>query len=37
MPGYPVVWCPTPGGHTNTINDSKLTPQGLWKLWSSLP
>jgi hypothetical protein len=37
MPGYPVVWCPTPGGHTNTIGDSKLTPQGLWKLWSSLP
>jgi hypothetical protein len=37
MPGYPVIWCPTPGGHTNTINDSKLTPHGLWKLWSSLP
>ena len=37
MPGYPVVWCPTPGGHTNTVNDTKLSPQGFWKFWSSLP
>jgi hypothetical protein len=37
MPGYPVVWCPTPGGHTNTINDTKLSPQGFWKFWTSLP
>jgi hypothetical protein len=37
MPGYPVVWCPTPGGHTNTINDTHLTTQGFWYLWSMLP
>lgn len=37
MPGYPVVWCPTPGGHTNTISDTKLSPQGFWKFWTSLP
>ncbi|HEY6077579.1 MAG TPA: hypothetical protein VIW29_02175 [Polyangiaceae bacterium] len=36
MPGYPVVWCPTPGGHTNTVMDTKLSPQGFWKFWTSL-
>jgi hypothetical protein len=36
MPGYPVVWCPTPGGHTNGL-DSGLSSKGFWKLWSSLP
>jgi hypothetical protein len=37
MPGYPLVYCPTPGAHTNTEGDSKLTRFGLWKLWSTLP
>jgi poly(3-hydroxybutyrate) depolymerase len=37
MAGYPLVWCPTPGGHTNTENDTHLTRDGLWKLWSTLP
>jgi hypothetical protein len=36
-PGYPVVWCPTPGGHTNTVNDTHLSTQGFWYLWSTLP
>jgi hypothetical protein len=36
-PGYPVIWCPTPGGHTNTVGDTKLSPQGFWKFWTSLP
>ena len=36
MPGYPVVWCPTPGGHSNGL-DTGLTSKGLWKFWSSLP
>ncbi|HVZ75048.1 MAG TPA: hypothetical protein VHJ20_21850 [Polyangia bacterium] len=33
--GYPLVWCPTQGGHTNTENDTHLTRDGLWKLWTS--
>jgi hypothetical protein len=37
MAGYPLVWCPTPGAHTNTENDTHLTRYGLWKLWSTLP
>jgi hypothetical protein len=37
MPGYPVIWCPTPGGHTNTVNDTHLSTQGFWYLWSTLP
>jgi poly(3-hydroxybutyrate) depolymerase len=37
MPGYPLVWCPTMGGHTNTEGDTHLTRDGLWKLWSTLP
>jgi poly(3-hydroxybutyrate) depolymerase len=37
MPGYPLVYCATPGGHTNTLGDSKLTQFGFWKLWSTLP
>ncbi len=37
MPGYPLVWCPTPGAHTNTESDTHLTRDGLWKLWSTLP
>jgi hypothetical protein len=37
MAGYPLVWCPTPGGHTNTEGDTHLTRYGLWKLWSTLP
>ncbi|HSZ81018.1 MAG TPA: hypothetical protein VLA14_01990 [Polyangia bacterium] len=37
MPGYPLVWCATQGGHTNTENDTHLTRDGLWKLWSTLP
>ncbi len=37
MAGYPLVWCPTPGAHTNTENDTHLTRDGLWKLWSTLP
>jgi poly(3-hydroxybutyrate) depolymerase len=37
MTGYPLVWCPTMGGHTNTENDTHLTRDGLWKLWSTLP
>lgn len=36
MTGYPVVWCPTPGGYSNGLA-SKLTSFRLWKLWSSLP
>jgi hypothetical protein len=36
MPGYPVVWCPTPGGHSNGL-DTGLSSKGFWKLWSSLP
>jgi hypothetical protein len=37
MTGYPLVWCPTQGGHTNTEGDTLLTRNGLWKLWSTLP
>ena len=37
MPGYPLVWCATQGGHTNTEGDTLLTRNGLWKLWSTLP
>jgi poly(3-hydroxybutyrate) depolymerase len=37
MTGYPLVWCPTPGGHTDTTGDTKLTIFGLWKLFSTLP
>ena len=39
MAGYPLIWCPTQGGHTNTdgTGDTHLTRDGLWKLWSSLP
>jgi polyhydroxybutyrate depolymerase len=37
MAGYPLVWCPTVGGHTNTEGDTHLTRDGLWKLWSTLP
>ena len=36
MPGYPVVWCPTPGGHSNGL-DTGLSSHGFWKLWTSLP
>jgi poly(3-hydroxybutyrate) depolymerase len=36
MPGYPLVWCPTPGGHTNTEGDTHLTRYALWKLWTTL-
>jgi polyhydroxybutyrate depolymerase len=36
MPGYPVVWCPTPGGHSNGT-DTGLSTKGFWKLWSTLP
>jgi hypothetical protein len=36
MPGYPVVWCLTPGGHSNGLNTG-LSSKGFWKLWSSLP
>jgi hypothetical protein len=36
MPGYPVVWCPTPGGHTNGV-DTGLSSKGFWKFWSTLP
>ncbi len=37
MPGYPLVWCPTMGAHTNTEGTTYLTRDGLWKLWSTLP
>jgi poly(3-hydroxybutyrate) depolymerase len=37
MAGYPLIWCPTPGGHTNTLGDTKLTQYAIWKLWSTLP
>jgi poly(3-hydroxybutyrate) depolymerase len=37
MAGYPLIWCPTMGGHTNTEGDTHLTRDGLWKLWSTLP
>jgi poly(3-hydroxybutyrate) depolymerase len=36
MPGYPVVWCPTPGGHSNGV-DTGLSTKGFWKFWSTLP
>jgi poly(3-hydroxybutyrate) depolymerase len=36
MPGYPVVYCPVPGGHTNGL-DIGLSSKGFWKLWSTLP
>jgi hypothetical protein len=36
MPGYPVVWCPTPGGHSNGT-DTGLSTKGFWKFWSTLP
>jgi hypothetical protein len=36
MPSYPVVWCPTPGGHTNGV-DTGLSSKGFWKFWSTLP
>jgi poly(3-hydroxybutyrate) depolymerase len=32
--GFPLVWCPIPGGHNN---GGKLASVGYWKLWSSLP
>ena len=35
--GYPLIWCPTPGAHTDTTGDTLLTKNGLWKLWSTLP
>jgi hypothetical protein len=35
-PGYPVVWCPTPGGHSNG-SDTGLSTKGFWKFWSALP
>lgn len=35
-PGYPVVWCPTPGGHSNGT-DTGLSTKGFWKFWSTLP
>jgi polyhydroxybutyrate depolymerase len=36
MPGFPVVFCPVPGGHVrgDTIG---LSNRGFWKFWSSLP
>jgi len=36
MPGYPVVYCPVPGGHTNGL-DIGLSSKGFWHLWSTLP
>ena len=36
MPGYPVVWCPVPGAHSNG-KDTGISTQGFWKLWSTLP
>jgi poly(3-hydroxybutyrate) depolymerase len=36
MPGFPVVWCPTPGGHSNGT-DTGLSTKGFWKFWSTLP
>jgi dienelactone hydrolase len=36
MPGYPVVWCPVPGGHSNG-KDTGISTKGFWKLWSTLP
>jgi hypothetical protein len=36
MPGYPVVWCPVPGQHTNGL-DIGLSSKGFWKFWSTLP
>jgi hypothetical protein len=36
MPGYPVVWCPTPGGHSNGT-DTGLSTKGFWHFWSTLP
>jgi hypothetical protein len=35
MPGYPLIWCPTPGAHTNTEGDTHLTRDGLWQLWTT--
>ena len=34
MPGYPLVWCPIPGGHNN---GGKLATFGYWKFWTALP
>jgi hypothetical protein len=34
MPGYPLVWCPIPGGHNN---GGKLSQNGFWKFWTALP
>jgi hypothetical protein len=34
MPGYPLVWCPIPGGHNN---GGKLATYGYWKFWTALP
>jgi polyhydroxybutyrate depolymerase len=34
MAGYPLVWCPIPGGHNN---GGKLSQFGFWKFWSALP
>jgi hypothetical protein len=36
MPGYPVVYCLTPGGHSNGL-DTGLSSKGFWKFWSALP
>jgi polyhydroxybutyrate depolymerase len=32
QPGFPVVYCPVPGGHTD---GGTLTSQGFWKFWTS--
>lgn len=36
MSGFPVVWCPTPGAHSNGT-DTGLSTKGFWKFWSTLP
>jgi poly(3-hydroxybutyrate) depolymerase len=33
MPGYPLVVCTPPGGHTNGISNG-ISTQGFWALWS---
>ena len=34
MPGFPLVWCPIPGGHNN---GGTLSSIGFWKFWTALP
>ncbi len=33
-PGFPLVWCPIPGGHNN---GGTLSAIGFWKFWTALP